>query len=113
MTETAKPKRTTKTPSTAATKAAAPAKKVAEKVTTAAAKPEVKAEAKPVKAAAPKKAAPAKAATKSVVDADLRQKMLVDTAYYVSQHRHNPQGELNDWLFAEALVDGLIAGLKK
>lgn len=105
-TETSKAKRTTK-PAASTAKAAEPVKKVAA-VAKAPAKPAAKAAA-PAKPSTAKKA-PAKA---TGVNADLRQKMLVDTAYYISQQRHNPQGELNDWLFAEALVDGLIAELGK
>ncbi|GEM_PF-6584911 len=71
--------------------------------------------AKPAAKAAP---AAAKAATgaarpgKAAASPELRQQLVIETAYYLSEKRRGHCSEQDDWLFAETLVDSLAKALK-
>lgn len=107
-----KPRKT----STGDTAAVKPEKAAAKKTGTS------KTAAKPKAAAAPattKSAAKATAprtgslAKKAPADADLRQRLIIETAYYLSEKRRSHCTEHDDWLFAEALVDSLAKAMKQ
>ena len=110
-TQVKKPRKT----STEGVPAVKPEKAVAKKTGTG------KAAAKPKAAAAP---ATTKGAAKTTVprtaslgkkasaDADLRQRLIIETAYYLSEKRRSHCTEHDDWLFAEALVDSLAKAVK-
>lgn len=87
-------------------------------------KPATKSSTKPVATAKPKKAASStagksttKAATSKPVkikalDAGLRHKLITETAHYLSEKRCCGGSEMDDWLFAEKLVDGMSKALQ-
>ena len=56
-----------------------------------------------------KPAVPAKPA----LDAELRQRLINDTAYYLSEKRRQFVSAEDDWCFAAGLVDGLTGALLK
>ena len=80
-------------------------------------------EAKPAPEAKPKKTA-SSAASKSTtktsskpvkikaLDASLRHKLITETAHYLSEKRCGGANEMDDWLFAEKLVDGVNSAVR-
>ncbi|NWG86632.1 MAG: hypothetical protein HXY26_03820 [Hydrogenophilaceae bacterium] len=93
-----------------------PSKKTTSKTETAA-KP--KKAASSVKAATATKTTAAKATTASkpkkakALDADLRHKLITETAHFLSEKRCCGASEMDDWLFAEQLVDGVSGAISK
>lgn len=78
---------------------------------------------KPKKAAATKKAASPKVESKAEskasrpkkaksLDADLRHQLITETAHFLSEKRCYGASEIDDWLFAEKLVDGVSGALR-
>lgn len=79
--------------------------------------------AKPRKPAATKTASPAAPAgdkagstgrtrkTKSL-DAELRRRLITETAHFIAERRCQGGDELGDWLFAERLVDEISTALR-
>lgn len=100
-----KPRKTAETSRAAATR---PAKAAATEV-----KPKRTAQATTTEAK-PKRATKAAGGTsrKAVtIDPELRQKLITETAHFLSQKRCHGGGHLDDWLHAEQLVDRLSASL--
>jgi len=116
---TRKPARSSKTANatpTAVKKTAAPrataTDKAAKKSTVAkpASKKLAAAKADTTQPATPRrKAAPAKPA----LDPELRQRLINDTAYYLSEKRRHFVSAEDDWCFAEGLIAGLAGALLK
>ncbi|TCS72433.1 hypothetical protein EDC61_10587 [Sulfuritortus calidifontis] len=78
-----------------------PSKKPAAKPKTAATKP---AAAKRTTAGTARKTKP--------LDADLRHKLITETAHFLSEKRRSGASELDDWLFAEKLVEGVSGAIR-
>ena len=87
--------------------------------TAAAAKPKKTAKAEP--AAKPAKAANAKTSAKTIaskprkakaLDTELRHRLINETAHFLAEKRNCGASEMDDWLFAERLVDGVSGALR-
>lgn len=88
---------------------------------TPAAKPKKTAKAetgsKPAKATATKTTASAKTVSSKPkkakgIDTDLRHKLINETAHFLAEKRCCGASEMDDWLFAEQLVDGVSGALR-
>ncbi len=89
-----------------------PSKKTAKSETTA--KPKKPAAAKPAgkETAASTRTPASKPKKAKSLDPELRHKLITETAHFLSEKRRCGASELDDWLFAEQLVDGVNAALR-